>query len=103
LNKSDIDQLKKIAASSGEKIEQSAVFLSIMTGSYKDDPVCAMQLGIAILLEKPLCFLVPNGTTVPRALERLADTIEFFEYGNNEDMHKATRRIFATMKERGIF
>lgn len=68
--------LKKAVKSSGDKIEQSSVFLSLMSKSYKEDPLCALQLGIAVLLDKPIGILVEEGVEVPSGLAAFAKGIE---------------------------
>ena len=69
---------RKISEDSGKKIEGSNVFMSIFTTDYKREPQCALELGIAILLDKPIYLVVPNGTVVPKHLEKIAKGIEFY-------------------------
>ena len=73
-----MDELKKEAISVGEKIEDSAVFMSLYTQSYKDDPMCALQLGIAIMLDKPIGIIAEDGVSVPEVLARIASGVETF-------------------------
>ena len=70
--------LKKAAISSREKIEDSSIFLSLFTKNYRDDPLCALQLGIAIMLGKPIAILAPEGAEIPDTLARLADSVQVY-------------------------
>ena len=72
------------------RMEQSAVFLAIFDGHYAENAICILQLGLAILLDKPIYMLVPKGTKVPEKLRRAADGIE--EY-HPDDLGIATRRL----------
>ena len=61
------------------KIENSDLFVSLFTPGYKKDPKCAIELGMSILMEKPLLFFVPNGELIPRTLKLIADKIVFYD------------------------
>jgi len=87
--------LQRAVKASGSKIADSHYFLSLFTPNYEKDPLCALQLGIAIMLDKPIYLLVPSGTPVPENLRRLARGLEFFEWDNEEDLHRATKRLLA--------
>lgn len=56
------------------KIEQSAIVCSLVP---KDGPDAkfAVELGMAIMLDKPIMLVVPPGTHVPEHLARVADDI----------------------------
>lgn len=81
--------------SMAEKIAESENFLSIFTENYKESATCALQLGMAILMEKPLFFVVPHGTKVPKSLQRVASGIEFFDKDDPESLRKATQRLLS--------
>jgi hypothetical protein len=79
-----------------EKIEASAVFLSLFTESYKEDPTALVQLVFAMMLEKPIYLLVQKGTKVPKAFEKICDGIEYFE--TKEDVTKATAKLLKDIR-----
>lgn len=56
-------EMVKVVQDNAEKISQSEVFVSLVTPSYLNDPYCAMQLGLAILLDKPIYLLVKRGNS----------------------------------------
>jgi nucleoside 2-deoxyribosyltransferase len=76
-----------------KKLKDSDVFLALLTEQYKTDPTCLVQLGYAIMMEKPLVFMAPEGTKIPRALQRLADHIVF--YKTAEDLELAVEDVRA--------
>jgi hypothetical protein len=57
------------------KLLSSAVFLSIQAEGPEIDVQQATQLGAAMLLGKPLLFVVPPGRTMPDCLRRAADYV----------------------------
>lgn len=61
-----------------EQVDGANAYLSLMTEGWKRDPKCLIELGYAIMLEKPLLFVMPEGTVMPRALARLADDVETY-------------------------
>jgi len=69
-----------------EKIDGSATFVSLWHPSmadFKKDPWPAIQLAIAILLDKPIVLACLKGRTPPKHLLRLADEII---YGGPEEI-----------------
>lgn len=103
--KRDIDEVefkrwfRRMIAGSGEKIEGSAMVLSIFTRHYKESPQCALELGIAALLGKPIYLLACRGTDVPAGIRRLAEGIEFYDSGDETDFKRAADRLMKIAKE----
>ncbi len=56
------------------KLERSAFVLSIAPGGEPDAKYC-IELGMSIMLDKPILIVVPAGHPVPRRLRRVADEI----------------------------
>lgn len=74
-----------------DKIGQSAYFMSMMTPGFIRDPLCALQLGYAILLNKPMYFAVERGVEVPEVVTRLA--LKIVHYEKTEDLADFKRAI----------
>ena len=55
--------------------------------------VSALQLGIAVMLDKPIGLLVPFGVEVVDNLKRLAKGIEYFHLDDTVSMQGATKRL----------
>jgi hypothetical protein len=75
-------------------VKESATFLQLYTPNFdpQKDPAYALQLGAAILLDKPLVIIAPEGVTVPPKLRAVADAIQFYVEGDMPSMEQATRR-----------
>lgn len=73
------ESLKKQIKRSGDGLKQSNVFLSIFTDNYEKDPKCVLELGLAIILNKPIYLLAPEGTKINDNMRKLACHIEFYK------------------------
>lgn len=91
------DWLKRAAEDSGAKIADSALFTGIMTESFMRDPLCALQLGYAILMDKPIVLIVDQNVQVPGALVRAAKQIEKVDLKNEADYKRAFKSIMETI------
>src|SRR5262247_2222615 len=82
-----------------DKIKGSNIFLALVTENWKRDPEPLLQLGFAMMLEKPIYLTVPQDAKIPRALERIADGIE--RYVGPEDHELAVMRIIRRARANG--
>lgn len=76
-----------------EKIDGSAVFLQLYHPSmaeFENDPWPAIQLAIAILLDKPILIACPIGREPPEKLRRVADIVV---HGGPEEYAKALQQL----------
>lgn len=80
-----------------EQIDDSSVFLSIVTDNYLADPICWAQIGYAVLADKPIYLLCKTGTVIPENLRRLAYGIE--EFSSSEDIKIVGPRLIDQIKE----
>lgn len=71
-----------------EAMGQSSIFAQIWNPDGEHEALYCMQLGLAIMLNKPVHLLVPKGRVVPENMRRLARSIVEFE--GKEDMERAT-------------
>ena len=72
------DQMKVV----NEGIKDSAVYAGIVTGNFLKSPECMLQLGAAILMEKPIVLMVMDGAEIPAKLRAIADKIIVSESDN---------------------
>jgi len=89
--------MEQVAKSSGKQIEDSHLYMSLVTDGYKEDPKCALELGIAILLDKPIALMVKNGTKVPENLKKVSSAISYFDPEDKADMQRASVEIMDAM------
>jgi hypothetical protein len=83
-----------------EAITDSASFIAIYSPSFQRDPVALMQLGLAVVLDKPLYLLVVKGAVVGENICRLARHIEVA--ASPEDTEFATKRLLAQALKDGV-
>lgn len=89
---------EKAASGSFEKIDSSEVFLSLLSENAKKDPLVCLQLGYAILNDKPIGVVAIEGSTVPKALRRIAGAVERADdLSGAED---AVRRVVEKLEEK---
>jgi hypothetical protein len=66
-------------------IEGSAVGVSIVPTNPEDvDVKFAVELGLMIMMDKPICLVVQPGTEIPERLKRVADEIVMLGDGMGE-------------------
>jgi len=95
--------VRKVAESSGAKIDDSAIFLSLFTENYKSDPVTALQFGLAILMNKPMFFAVERGTVFNDNIKKVAHGIEYYDAKEHGSMQEAVERLTKKAEEMGFF
>lgn len=99
----DLDILKQIAQESASKIADSAVFLGLCSDNYVKDPVCLMQLSLAILMDKPLFLIIEKGPKVSKNLIRILEAYEFYEQDDENSLKEAGEKLMAKVKARISF
>ncbi len=80
-----------------EKVSSSNVFVSVVTNHYlADNGKCALEMGFAVLLDKPIRLLVREGTILPKNLQKIAERIEYFKA--EDDIGIAGKRLLSDLK-----
>lgn len=74
------------------KLRDSGATLSIVPADDETDIKFAVELGLSIMLDKPIILMVPPGRRVPARLVRVADSIV---EGDAADPDTQTRLISA--------
>ena len=92
-SKPNIFMLKIATAESAMRIDSSAVYLGIYTTNYAKDPVCLIQLSLAILMDKPIYMIIQKGVKTPKKLIRMLDGYEFYDPDVEGSFEEASRRI----------
>lgn len=87
------DWLDHAGKDSGQKISDSAAFIGVGSTNYMENPLCALQLGLAILMDKPIFMIVDHDRPVPKALVKVADCIERVKMNDPRDMKRAQKSI----------
>jgi hypothetical protein len=96
VKKHELEKLKEWTREVTRGQRNSTVFMSLWHQSMADDPsrdpVPVMQLGYAMLLDKPIVVVAPHGSRIPENVTRAARAVEFFDVGNDASLHAATLR-----------
>ena len=74
-----------------EKISNSDIFLSLVTQNYLNDAYCALQIGIALLLDKPIVVVIKEGIECPNKLAFVAKDIFYFK--DDDDLQRIVKDI----------
>jgi hypothetical protein len=76
-----------------DKIRDSRVFMGLVAdgGKYFDDTRCVLQMGYALMHDKPIYLMVQRDTPVPAALRKAAAGI--IEFKGPDDYGEATSRL----------
>lgn len=74
-----------------EKLLHSGTYLGIFSDDFKENPKCLIEIGMAVMLDKPIYLFVPVGTSIPENMKRLARGIEY--YTSEEDIPFLVERL----------
>lgn len=88
--------LGEASEGSAKKIAESGSFLAIFTSNFKESAVPLLQLGIAIMMDKPIILLIPKehwGIKIPIHLEKIASLIRRVDFDNEAEMAIVRRQI----------
>lgn len=91
----DLRELKTWAGKVTRGQRDSSIFVSLWSDAMLDpsrEPVPVMQLGYAMILDKPIVIVAPHGSRIPENVKRAARAVEYFDHGDKESLHAATLR-----------
>lgn len=95
-------ELAKWVERTAQMMDRSKICLTIFTENYKNGIDSLLQLSLAMMLDKPIYLLVPEGVKVPEHVKKIASAIEFYQRGNRPSMDAGLSRLLATAKEKGF-
>jgi hypothetical protein len=76
-----------------QPMKDSSVFASILSGDLTKEPLCALQLGLAILLDKPIILIVDHAVKLPKHLVKIAEVIERVDIKDPATVERASKSI----------
>lgn len=85
--------LQEAVKRSAKPIQQSNMFVSLATKNYIESPLCALQLGLAILMDKPIVIIADKNEKMPEALVKIAKVIERVDFDDKADMDRALTSV----------
>lgn len=96
-------ELQRWAERATRGIRESTTFITLWSDSMasdpKGDPVPVIQLGLAMLLDKPIVIVAPVGAVIPENVRRVARSIKFYVPADPTSIQHATQ---AALAEAGI-
>lgn len=91
MNRKQKDELIEWAKKATEHIADCSTFMSLWSADIDKDPVPVIQLGYAMMLDKPIIVIAPEGTHIPQNVRRVARSVKFFDPASEESMMLATK------------
>lgn len=74
-------------------LEASALYTGIVTDNFIESPMCALQLGLAILMDKPIVLVAEKSQKIPGNLAKIARVIERVDFEKEDDMKRVRQSI----------
>ena len=90
---------KNIILQLKETMDASAVVMLIFTPGYGEDLKSCAELGMAMMMDKPILVLKHKDKEMNNTLKRVARDWE--EWGDEESMHTATEKLLS--RNSGLF
>lgn len=87
--------LRRAVERSAPMIQNSRVFLALYTPSFHENPRAALELGLAVMMDKPIIVLTPVGNLVSDSLTRLAAAVETYNPDDKASFDAAAQRALA--------
>lgn len=99
---SDWDEAKKWAEDafegSREGIGASGIFLLGFSGK-KEDALQCLQLGMAIMMNKPIVVMADGDIPIPKTLERVAVRVTRADFANPQKMAEEIQRVTKELED----
>jgi hypothetical protein len=77
----------------GKRLIESENFVGIISPKFFEEPHCALQIGLAVLHDKPIFLLVSNKVKVPALLEKVAAKIVYADFEDKDGLAGAMDAI----------
>jgi hypothetical protein len=99
-----LDSMEKVIAEElRPKMERSFVALVPVNKDVLTDPLILIQVGMAVLLDKPLIIMVMDDTPIPTRVYDIAEEVVIISPGMNQQAQKQALRyaMERVMRKRG--
>lgn len=84
------------------KMQSAGVMILLAPGDGAVDTKFAVELGLAVMLEKPIILMLIEGRDAPRKVKDLADEIVVVPVFTAATADAAVRRALARLEARGV-
>lgn len=75
------------------KMNESAFVMQLVQESDKMDIKFAVEVGLSIMLDKPILAVAAPGVTIPRKLRKVADVVIYADIDTEAGRHTLSREI----------
>jgi hypothetical protein len=75
MNEDDLKPWREAAKRNLKGIGESGTFVSLLSAGALEDPLCMMQLGLAIMLDKPILVVGLDDVKIPGNLRKVAQRV----------------------------
>lgn len=93
IDEKDKQNLQRIVNKSAPLIVQSGIFASLLSKGWHKDPVPVLQLGLAMLLDKPIVIIALDDEPVPENIRKVAIAVERANTKDPESIERAARIV----------
>ncbi|MFA6971780.1 MAG: hypothetical protein WC208_10315, partial [Gallionella sp.] len=76
-----------------QQIKDCEIFMAFYTTSYEKNPLCLLQISIAMTLNKPMFLLVEEGVLPNDKIISMLDGVAYFKKDDPESIKNATAYI----------
>lgn len=93
-----VEELRAWAKHALRGVGESHIFTMLWAPSIlniSEQPVAALQFAAAVLLDKPIFILAPEGAVLPGRVKALANGIEFYAPDDPASLKRATIRLMS--------
>jgi hypothetical protein len=94
--------LEKFVVSTASRMDSSAFCLTLFTENYAKGLDSLLQFAVAMMMDKPIFLLVPEGVTVPANVLKVAGGIERFDPKDKASMTAATERLMRAAMQKTL-
>lgn len=99
MDKETKNYLKRVVKGSAEKISESAVYLGLFSDNWEKDPVPIMQLGLAMVMDKPIVMVALDDVPIPENIRKVAVAIERVRRDDKAGFERAVNKVMETVRK----
>jgi len=92
-NETLIEWLLRIIDSKAHGIKNSKVFFCLYSKNYHLNPQSALELGIAMMLDKPIAVIAVDDQDIPNNIQKAAFLVERITAEDKTDIEKTIEKI----------
>ena len=76
-----------------KKITESSTFVVVVTEKFLNSPKCALEVGMALLMDKPIIIICSKTMKIPKNLLSVAKAVERVDFNDDKDQKRVAETI----------